>query len=246
MSLAVTTTSYYYATTTSTMPAKEAEIAFPAGFFTVEITDTCKPTDYIKKNVSKQLKDQVVGEHIPSKTPAKSFTDSSKTLDWITKKIMKPFIDSYKALDYMSKTISKVFEFEAPSTGWVVKDVSKQIKDIGKTVDVKLSKYVSKAFKDFVVARDGAYRAVSIVLVDSFVGEYVISRGYGVALRDKPKITDLLTKIAFKLYGKDIGRVYFHKVWGDIIESEDHNVKVEVAKIILDAIKRIKDKLNSM
>lgn len=56
-------------------------------------------------------------------------------------------------------------------------------------------------------------------------------------------MSDILTKIAFKLYGKDTRRVYFHKVWGDIIEPSDHNVSVDAAKAMLEAIKRLKDKL---
>ena len=53
--------------------------------------------------------------------------------------------------------------------------------------------------------------------------------------------------MGFKLAGYDVRRVYFlpkeFQVWWDIIESQDHNTKVEVCKALLNAFKRVKDKL---
>jgi hypothetical protein len=104
-------------------------------------------------------------------------------------------------------------------------------------------RYLIKGFKDYVIIRDAPSRLISIILMDTFKDEGYVTKTPSVSVSDVAVMSDILTKIAFKLMGYDVRRVYFHKVWGDIIESLDHNTKVEVCKALLEAFKRVRDKL---
>jgi len=59
-------------------------------------------------------------------------------------------------------------------------------------------------------------------------------------------MAEVLTKVAYKLAGFDVRRVYaLPRVWADIIEADDQNIKIEVAKVLLEAMKRVREKLES-
>ena len=219
--------------------------------------------DFISRGIGKAIADYAVGEFAVSRSSVKEFAEAVATLDYICRDVLKPLVDSWVGIDwierlfrgivslldtcvcadFISRGISKRFDFEAPSAGWVSYGTAKTIIDTSKVVDLKLAKDVLKAYVDLVSVRDWAYKGILLSVVDRLCGEFSISRGTSTSLLDRGKMADILTKVAFKLYGMDTRRVYFHRVWGDIIEDEDHNVKIEVAKIMLDAIKRLKGKL---
>jgi len=230
---------------------------------TITLLDSFLGADYISKGIGKAVIDYAVGEFVISRSSVKEVAEAVSVLDYICRDVLKPLVDSWRVLDwierlfkgiislldscvcadFVSRGIAKAIEFEAPSTGWVSYGTAKTVIDTSKVVDVKLAKDVLKAYMDYALVRDWIYRGILVSILDRVFGEFTISRGASTALLDRAKMADILTKVAFKLYGRDTRRVYFHRVWGDIIEDEDHNVKVEVAKIMLDAIKRLKSKL---
>jgi hypothetical protein len=67
------------------------------------------------------------------------------------------------------------------------------------------------------------------------------------AFEDVSRAMDVVTKVGFKLAGYDVRRVYFlpteFKALWDLISSQDHNTKVEVCKALIEAFKRVRDKL---
>ena len=237
-------------------------------FFIRTFTDYGILSDYLAKTVLKSILDQSVGEFTYSKGIrklmrddytsldyisrhiSKPLVDASKTLDRLEKKILKSILDTGLAKDLFSRTVSwtRTFEYETIPTGWITRTVHyyRDLTDYGKLLDWRGAFDILRNFKEFVIIRDQSIRAISVILTDTFLSEYWTARGVAPAVRDTSKVADILTKIAYKLYGYDVRRVYtFPRVWADTILSLDHNTKVEVCKALLEAVKRLKDKLES-
>jgi hypothetical protein len=85
----------------------------------------------------------------------------------------------------------------------------------------------------------------TVTVRDYVVGEFLVIRSKSkvIKLTDKAKTVDVLTKVAYKLAGKDVRRVYWHKVWKDIIEDTDHNINIDCMKILLERMKQLKEAL---
>jgi len=255
------------------MPAKTIDLALTAVSYTVEVTDTCKITDYTKKDTLKTFQEvtsvsdwtRVMAHRI------REFTDVIKAVEpKFTKNVTKAITDTTcvveAAVEVFTGKVVTVQDVVKVTEPKVTKAISKAIsetitavevkvekilnkfvtvQDVIKAVEPKFTKIMVKNFTDTVKAVDGLYKQIILTFRDYFVGEHTISKGIGKALRETPKMTDILTKVAFTLCGMDSRRVYFHKVWGDIIEPEDHNTKVDSAKLILDSIKRLNDRLGA-
>jgi len=248
-------------------PAKTIELGAIAVAYTVEVTDVVKTTDYLEKIPLKSFKDVGKGVDWYSKTstfyrsftdigkavdylekiPAKKLVDVGRAVDWYgkTASFIRSFTDIGKVSDWVAKAVSKQVEFEAPTTDWVsrIRGYTRTLVDVVRAVDWRGGFDVVRCLMDYVVARDAPYRAITVVLRDTWIGEYYVSRGVSPAVRDRTRMADVLTKVAYKLAGFDVRRVYFHKVWGDIILPEDQNVKVKVAEALLEAMKRVRDKV---
>jgi len=239
----------------------------------IVVSDIAKVSDYVKKAIEKPVSDVFKGidwvetytavSHLVevsdiakvsdyiSKSTVKVFTDSFKGIDWVTTILthVREVVvsDIAKVSDYLSKGVTKTVTDAFIGLDWVTTALGKlvTVSDVAKAIDVKVTKDITKAVSDTAKVIDFIAKGVALVLRDYFVGEQFIAKGVGKAFRDIPKMTDILTKVAFTLYGMDSRRVYFHKVWGDIIEPEDHNIKVDAAQKLLEAIKRLKQKLES-
>ena len=139
-----------------------------------------------------------------------------------------------------------------------------EVMDLVSSVDF-LSKGVSPILRDFVRGYDykgfvprvlDAIRAVDLRvlvgkgiamrLIDRFVDEGYVARLTARAARDVAVPSDFLLKVGFTLFGEAARRVYFHKVHGDIIMPEDHNVRNIAAQALVEAVKRLKDKLSQL
>jgi len=156
--------------------------------------------------------------------------------------------DAWKVTDWVAKAVSKRIEFEAPVTDWAERTVVsiKTFADVVRVVDWRGGFDVVRCFKDYVVARDTAYRGFTVILRDAWVSEHYVSRGTSTVVRDRVRMAEVLTKVAYKLAGFDVRRVYaLPRVWADIIEADDQNIKIEVAKVLLEAMKRVREKLES-
>jgi hypothetical protein len=111
----------------------------------------------------------------------------------------------------------------------------------------RIVKTVEKEVEDVSFIMERLSKAVYVTFVDWFVGEYLASRALIIPIKDVSKIVDVITKVGFKLAGYDVRRVYFlpteFKALWDIIESGDHNTKIEICKALIEAFKRVRDKL---
>jgi hypothetical protein len=62
-----------------------------------------------------------------------------------------------------------------------------------------------------------------------------------VTVRDVGRTSVVLAKVAYTLTGKYVRRVYWHKVWKDFTDDDDHNIKIEACKALLDKMKSVKE-----
>jgi len=63
---------------------------------------------------------------------------------------------------------------------------------------------------------------------------------------DLAKVVDPLAKVAYKIYGLDVRRVYaLPRALADVISPEDQNVRVAVCEAMLEAVKKLKEKLGA-
>jgi len=229
------------------------------------LRDTVKTQEYVRKYSVKVFLDWSVGEYsvikfkgyrremvdvvrttdFYSKAVEKALADIGIPCDWVAKDVRRALVDVGIPCDWVAKDVSKRVEFEAPTTDWAerIKGYVREFVDVCRAVDWRGAFDIAKSFRDYVVARDAPYRVITIVLMDSSVGEFYVSKGMSPAVREVSRMKDVLTKVAYRLAGFDVRRVYFHRVWGDIIEPKDQNVKIQVAEVLLKAMKRVREKL---
>ena len=128
------------------------------------------------------------------------------------------------------------------------KTVSKEI-SVRKTEEIPLLEtfYLvpGKLLSESITLSEVIYKEFIKSVLDSVVGNDWLQKHILRIFEDKPKISDVVAKVSYTICGYDVRRVYFHKYLGDIILPEDHNIKNEIAKCLLDAVKRVRDKLAS-
>jgi len=234
-------------------------------------TDVGVVSEIIVKDVLRVFADWAVGEHAPAIWPSKALreivvscdyvrkdvlkaaADAGVPCDYLEKAPLKALLDACKAVDWYSKGVARTFEYEAPSTGWIEKTAHyyRSLADVVVPCDWRGAFDILRSFKELVIARDMPARAISLVLVDTLVGEYSLTKGWARVVRDKGKPRDLVTKIAYKIYGHDVYRRYIVREWLlherreliDYIMPEDHNVRILVCRALLEAMRRLHDKL---
>jgi hypothetical protein len=248
----------------ASFPAKIIDFGVFGIAYTVTLTDSFKGADYLRKAPVKSVVDSSKGVDFLGVATVFhiAVADVSEVADRISRECGKRLADSLEGVDaissvasfhaivhdavlftdYIVKSVSKVFEFEAPSTGWVKLAPAREVRDSFRGLDW-IFRYLVKGFKDYVIVRDAPSRLISIILMDAFKDEGRVAKAPSIGVSDVAVMSDILIKIAFKLMGYDVRRVYFHKVWGDIIESQDHNLKILICKALLEAFKRVRDKL---
>jgi hypothetical protein len=162
------------------------------------------------------------------KTVEKEVEDVSLIMERLSKAVYVTFVDWF------------VGEYLAP------KAVTIPRKDVGVTSDY-IRKGIGKKAVETV--------SVSEVVTKGFVKRFVesahvaelVSKLTTKVFEDVSKTVDIVAKVGFKLAGYNVRRVYFlpaeFKALWDIIESGDHNTKVEVCKALVEAFKRVSDKL---
>jgi len=241
--------------------------------FHIDLVDILESLDWLMKTLEKNVYDYAIGEYwlVPARQIFKEYVDSAKTLDYMCKDVLKPLVDVGIPRDFLEKTLLKTlldtgilcdwyskgivrtFEYESVSTGWVEKTVHyyKDLVEVVESIDWRGAFDILRGFKESVILRDVPARILSLVLMDTLVGEYSIARGIAQTLKDKGKPKDLATKIDYKIYGYDVRRAYMIREWLlherreliDYIMPEDHNIRIEIAKCLLEAMKRIKEKI---
>jgi len=245
--------------------AKTVELSVNGSVYTVEVTDVAKPIDflektpdkrlaevsipcdYLAKNVSKVYVDVSISCDYLRKAPSKALVEIGIPCDYVRRDVLKRLVEIGIPCDRIYKVVSRVLEFVERIYGeWLTKkEVTKRIVEPPMTVvELKFVKEVLKPLFDYVVVRDAPYRIIRLLLRDMLVGEHYVARGISPALREISRMKDVITKLAYTIYGYDVRRVYaLPREWADIIEDTDQNVKIEIAKVMLEAIKRVKEKL---
>jgi len=254
----------------ASFPAKTIDLGALPTAYVVTVADGFKGADYMCKSPSKVLADAGRGADAFSRTVAfhvnvtdvgrgtdyfgrtvlfyRIFWDAGRLTDYVVRTVyfVKAYSDSFKAGDWMSKgnvvTVRDVVYGEHAPVILPAKELRDSV-----SVSDWMSKDLVKLFRETVVVRDAPYRVLAIILRDTFLDEGFVTKHPSLAERDSALMQDLATKVAYKLAGKDVRRVYFfppelQALW-DIIMAEDHNVKVEVCKVLIEAFRRVKEKL---
>jgi len=227
------------------------------------VEDVGASADYLRRGILKSFVDVGVVSDWYSKLVAKALVDAGISYDYLVKDSLKSVADVGAVTDWYSKDIAIVFVDASAVSELVAKDVLRIFRDwaFGEyapavltakefrealTVSDYICRDLVKAFVEFVVARDAPYRTITLVLRDRVFQEYWTSRGISPAMRDISKMKDVITKVAYKIAGLDVRRVYaLPREWADIIEDTDHNIKIDVCNALLEAMKRVRDKLEA-
>jgi len=225
------------------------------------MAETITSIDYLSKNIGKKIADATTSLDYISTIGAFHVTlhDASRTADKILKEYGKNLADSITASDYVLKNITHVIldvvksiDFTSSSITLILRDsvfgdfyasrlLGKEITDAVKAVDVRAVWDLAKILREYVTVRDSPYRTVIITLIDRVFHDIETSKGIGYSLRDEVTALDRLLRVAFTICGYELRRVFMD----DIILPDDHNLKVAVCNCLLNAIKRIKEILES-
>jgi|GEM_PF-5110522 len=225
------------------------------------MVETITSIDYLSKNIGKKIVDATTSLDYISTIGAFHVTlhDAGRTADKILKEYGKNLADSITASDYVLKNITHVIldavksiDFTSSSITLILRDsvfgdfyasrlLGKEITDAVKAVDVRAVWDLAKILREYVTVRDSPYRTVIITLIDRVFHDIETSKGIGYSLRDEVTALDRLLRVAFTICGYELRRVFMD----DIILPDDHNLKVAVCNCLLNAIKRIKEILES-
>ena len=195
-----------------------------------------------------QPREQVGSADWLLKLVSKEFLEPVKGIDWTSKSLLSHIADAWRVEERIERFYRGTLEISdtASSVDFFSKGVSLVLKDAVKGYDYKgfvpTLVDVVKAFEPKFIASKG----LVLKLVDRFVDEGYVAKLPARAVKDMIKPSDFLLKVAFTLFGEAARRVYFHKVHGDIILPEDHNVRNLAAQALVEAVKRLKDKLDQM
>lgn len=182
--------------------------------------------------------------------------------DVLLRDVGKRFVEVARGVDVFSKDLEKLY-FEVGhtvdwlgATGWLyvvlfdsfggeldhLKGVEKVCPDVGVVLDWKAFDLVS-CLVDVVRGLDGVYRYIPLELFDRFMGDFEVGFGRVYTVRDVGRFEEIVLKLGFTLAGFEVWRRVYHRVWFDLIEVSDQNVKIEVAKALINAYKSLKEKL---
>ena len=223
------------------------------------MAETITSIDYLSKNIGKKIVDIIesldyistvgafhvtlydAGKTVDKilKGYGKNLADSITASDYILKNIIHVILDAVKSIDLTSRTVGLTLRDRVFGDFYVSRLLGKEITDVVKAVDVKAVWDLAKILREYVTVRDSPYRTVIITLIDRVFHDVGTSKGIGYSLRDEVIALDRLLRIAFTICGYELRRVFMD----DIILPDDHNLKVEACRCILEAIKRIRELL---
>jgi hypothetical protein len=210
------------------------------------LADASVSTDYLRKEVYKTFEFEVPSVGWVKVAIGKEVKDAVTVSDWLIKSLIKRLIEYVVVRDAPYRLITLTLRDSFAGDFLAPKEVIIPRKDVTLT-----SEYVRKDVGKKAVETVGISEAVIKYVVKRFVESAhvteLVSKLSGKVLEDVAKTVDVVAKVGFKLAGYDVRRVYFlpkefQPLW-DIIESGDHNTKVEVCKALVEAFKRVRDKL---
>jgi hypothetical protein len=119
-------------------------------------------------------------------------------------------------------------------------------RDTELTIDI-LRKEIGKLFKEQAIASEFIIKYVTKQFTEKNVLIELVVKYITANVSDLAYSTEIVVKIMYSLAKQIVRRVYFlppeYHVWWDIILASDHNTKVQICKALLEAFKRIRDKL---
>jgi len=216
--------------------------------FVKPVSDLFRTSDRLYKSILKvfEAESSIVG--VPFKEMAREARDTVKALEVLfTKDIVWDFIEKVVAKERPRKEVLAYF-FDTLSTEYVMaKGLPRVVREAVKGVDIA-SKELATSFSDLFKVKDlGAFRVFIKEAFERIFSEHDYVRSSVKVYRDYSRFTDPIAKIAFTLTQLWTRRVYSRpEKFADIIEASDHNVRVDACKKLLDKIKKLKEKLESM
>jgi len=110
-----------------------------------------------------------------------------------------------------------------------------------------MCKSILKNFIEYIVARDSPYRRLILSMIDGIIDEGWTAKIPIISMYDRARSREIISKIGFTISGHWTRRVYhlpveFRNLF-DIIESSDHNAKVNVCKSLLEKFMKVRDML---
>jgi hypothetical protein len=216
------------------------------------------------------LRDMLAGEHVISKGVSKVEEDEAKPSDYMSKLPLKAVLDASKPEDYIKTIVSVVkivsdlseaADYLRVSVSFVKalrdylcgehthsKDVIKVEREESVASEVVKKEIGKKAFET-TLAADKLLKEIIKAITEPIPVKELITKIWLINFKDITTTAEIAAKVGFKLAGYDVRRVYFlpkeFQVWWDIVESRDHNTKIEVCKALIDAFKRVGDKLGA-
>jgi hypothetical protein len=119
-------------------------------------------------------------------------------------------------------------------------------RDAELTIDI-LRKEIGKLFREQTFASEFIIKYVTKQFREQNILRELVMKYIATNVSDLAYATEIVVKIMYSLVGQIVKRVYFlpieYQVWWDIILASDHNTKVQICKALLEAFKRIRDKL---
>ena len=222
--------------------------------------------DFFSKGVGVSVLDRVFGEHAPAKDVSAAIREVVGVLEALILgiPIHVDVFDTIFSLDFSARDFAKrAFEAvvvrDAPYRlvtliirDWLVgeylapKEVSKVWREESLVSEV-VRKDIGKRAVESIAVSEAVFKDIAKRIVES-VNVIDVARKTSLKIyEDKAKTVEIVAKVGFKLAGYDVRRVYFlpkeFQVWWDIIESQDHNTKLEICKALIQAFKRVRDKI---
>ncbi|MEM1540613.1 MAG: hypothetical protein QXJ07_04440 [Candidatus Bathyarchaeia archaeon] len=192
--------------------------------------------DFVGFSTLKPLEDSFMGMDVVFRDLVKVCLDYGVFLDWKMKYVGKSVLDWCVGVDWIVFPWMKyVYLWDYLVGEHVpVKSVVKVGVDWGLAYDwVGFVKFLVVQLSDVGVWRDFIPKVLSLFdRIDSLL-EFSTVRGK--VLQDKALVNELVWKFGYTLMGLQVWRRVYHRVWFDLIEVEDQNVKVDVCKAVIDA-----------
>jgi hypothetical protein len=224
--------------------------------------DSGVPSDVISKDVFKPITDVSTCVDRVARDIERKFLFDTIGLGFATLEIGKKLVEEVKVSDNFSKTLSMfrdiletciVSDRVARDTVTIISDsvvgefiVSRNIGKIATeviSVSERVMRDVYKPFSEVLTVSDALFKNTCKRIVDQILDTGGIVRLSSKVYREKAKMNDVITKVAYKLAGYDVRRVYFHNVWKDLIEDTDQNIRIEAVKVLLQRMIELKEEL---
>jgi len=216
--------------------------------FIKSLMDSFKSLDRYYKTVVKVLETESSVVGVPFREIQREARETITAIEKLfTKDILWNFIEQVLVTERPRKHYVTYFFDTIVPEFLASKGMPKTFIEPTKVVE-RMSKEYATMFEDIAKIKDiGAWWTFIKTFLERIFSDHDYIRYPVRHFRDSQRITDPIAKIAFTLTQLWTRRVYSRpEKFADIIEASDHNVRVDACKKLLDKIKKLKEKLESM